>query len=129
MKESHQGTILIVDDDAGMRGLLEVLLENAGYHPISAHDARSAKSLLCQYRDSLRACLLDLNLDDCQGEDLYDELVSICPNLAVFPMSGLYGDEIEERFSGRAIAGVIPKPFLSRQLMETLDQGLQRSGR
>ncbi len=124
MQNTPPRTILIVDDDAGMRGLLEVLLESAGFQTLSAEDGKSALELLSANLGAIDGCLLDLNLEDCIGEELYDRLAAIDPSLAVFPMSGCYGEEIQERFGKRPISGIITKPFRSNQLFETIAAGL-----
>lgn len=124
MKRSLRGKFLIVDDDDGLLGLLKVLLETAGAETLCAPDAQTAVELLTKNQSEIRACLLDLNLDDVQGEHLYDELRSISPDLAVFPMSGCFSDEIRERLGDRQISGVITKPFMSKDLIETLSSGL-----
>lgn len=129
MQNTLPRTILIVDDDAGMRGLLEVLLETAGFNTLAAEDGHSALELLAANLDSINGCLLDLNLEDCVGEELYDRLVKLAPSLAVFPMSGCYGDEIQERFGKRPISGIITKPFRSSQLIETIAAGLADTNR
>lgn len=127
METAPSDFILVVDDDPGMRGLLEVLLEAAGYNPLCAPDGATALALLKAQPEKVRGCLLDLNLDDCQGEELYDELRAVAPHLAIFPMSGMYGDEIRERFGEREIAGIITKPFLSKQLIEIINGGLAQT--
>ena len=126
MADPLTSKILIVDDEESMRGLLAVILEAGGYETLSASNAEDALSALRNEAGSFQAVLLDLNLDQLRGEDFYDSIVAINPDVAVFPMSGCLREEIEERFAGKEIAGVIAKPFLPSQLLESIEQGLAR---
>ena len=65
-------------------------------------------------------------LNQLKGEDFYDVIVAIDPGIAIFPMSGCITEEIEERFAGKAIAGIITKPFSPASLMETITEGFAR---
>lgn len=123
MQKQLHGTILIVDDEEGMRSLLEALLESVDLPYLTAPTARSAIEQLSKNKDRVTACLLDMNLDDRPGELVYDELVRISPDLAVFPMSGIHGEEIRARLGNRKIAGLIVKPFSASGFLETLQRG------
>lgn len=127
MQTPFQGTILVVDDEEGMRSLLEALLDSAGIDSLCVSNAKSAVAVLAGNQDRIKGCLLDMNLEDSTGEDLYDELKAISPSLLIFPMSGIFGDEIRERLGKREIAGLIAKPFSAKQLIDTVQQGLARS--
>lgn len=124
MLDTVPTTILILDDDESLRNLLEVILETADIQSISASNASEALTALHDQTKPIHGVLLDLNLNLLKGEDFYDEIVAINPNIAIFPMSGFVREEIEERFAGKAIAGIITKPFSPASLMETITEGL-----
>lgn len=127
MRSPLSGTFLIVDDDDSLRNLLEVIITSAGGETLSAANAQEATRLAREHASDIDGVLLDLNLDHTKGEDLYDDLVSIDPQLPIFPMSGCYGEEIRERLGPRPIAGVVTKPFLSADLINTLAQATRTS--
>ncbi len=124
MLDSLSGTFLIIDDDEGLRSLLEVIITSAGAVALFAAKAHEATAILNEKRDEIDAVLLDLNLENTQGEDLYDELLKIKPDLFVFPMSGCFDEEIKERLDGKRIDGLITKPFLSAGLIKILSEGM-----
>ena len=126
MSGTTQTTILIIDDDESLRNLLQIILEATDIQTIRAANAKEALAALHDQNNSIQGVLLDLNLNQLKGEDLYDEIMAIDPNIAIFPMSGILKEEIEERFEGKAIAGLITKPFLPASLMETITEGLTR---
>ncbi len=125
MQSGSQGAILIIDDEEGIRAVLHAILNSIDIETLDASDAKTALAMLAENKDSIAACMLDMNLEDSYGEDLYDKLVQISPDLKVFAMSGIFGEEIMERLGGRRIAGLISKPFSTSELIETVQSGLE----
>lgn len=125
MQSGPRGLVLIIDDEEGIRAVLHAILNSIDIETIEASDAKTALAVLAEKKDSIVACMLDMNLEDSYGEDLYDKLRAISPELKVFAMSGIYGEEIKERLGDRKIAGLISKPFSTSQLIETIQAGIE----
>ncbi|MDQ8188143.1 response regulator [Pelagicoccus sp. SDUM812002] len=125
MQSAPKGAILIIDDEEGIRAVLQAILNSIDIETLEASDAKSALSILADNKDTIAACMLDMNLEDSYGEDLYDKLRLISPDIKVFAMSGIFGEEIKERLGDRQIAGLISKPFSTAQLIETVQAGLE----
>lgn len=119
-------TILIIDDDENLRNLLTVILEVADIQAICAANAKQALAALNNQSSFIQGVFLDLNLNHVKGEDLYDEIVAIDPGIAVFPMSGCLREEIEERFAGKRINGIITKPFLPSDIIRVIKNALPK---
>ncbi|MBK1876893.1 response regulator [Pelagicoccus mobilis] len=126
MQSAEKGAILIVDDEEGIRAVLQAILGTIDFKTFEAADARSAVQILSTHKDSIVGCMLDMNLEDSFGEDLYDKLRAISPDLSVFAMSGIFGEEIKERLGSREVAGLIPKPFSAGELIATVQAGLEK---
>ena len=122
------GLYLIIDDDDSLRNLLEVIIESAGGSTQSAGTPKEAIKVVRELGPKITGILLDMNLDQSKGEDLYDELVQIEPNLDFFPMSGCHPDEVNERLGNRPTSGMIGKPFLSADLVSTLANAFASRG-
>ncbi len=58
----RSGTILIVEDDPEVRGLLELLLTDEGHHPVTAHDGAAALELVARGMVRPDLILADYNL-------------------------------------------------------------------
>lgn len=125
MQSGPKGAILIIDDEEGIRAVLQAILSSIDFPTLEASDAKTALATLAENKDSIQACMLDMNLEDSYGEDLYDKLKAISPDLKVFAMSGIFGEEIKERLGDREISGLISKPFSTVQLIETVQAGLE----
>src|SRR2546421_12405893 len=72
-------TVLIVDDEAGLRRVLERFLERHGYRGLSAGTAESAYEMLAA--ETADALLLDIHLPTMSGLALYLPLIHPCPAL------------------------------------------------
>jgi CheY-like chemotaxis protein len=68
-------SVLVVDDDRGIRGVVRMALEDAGYHVYEAADGRPALVLLRDHLDGL-VVLLDLNMPGMDGVALLRALAA-----------------------------------------------------
>jgi CheY-like chemotaxis protein len=83
----HQ--VLIVDDDAGVRNSLALLLKASGYEVRTATNGVEALVLL---KNGLPAVLLsDLNMPEMSGFELLSRVRQQFPELFLVAMSGKYG--------------------------------------
>ncbi len=110
------GTILVADDEEGVRSLVANVLEEAGYTVELVADGAQAVERLRQLRDSVRLVLLDLTMPLLSGAETAMELRRIQPEIPIIAMSG-YGDiEVMQRFGEAGVSDYLPKPFTPDQL-------------
>jgi two-component system cell cycle sensor histidine kinase/response regulator CckA len=110
------GTILVADDEEGVRSLVLSVLESAGYTVELAHDGPEAIERLRHLRDGVRLILLDLTMPILGGAETATELRRIQPEVPIVVMSG-YGDiEVMQQFGEVTIDDFLPKPFTPDQL-------------
>jgi signal transduction histidine kinase len=110
------GTILVVEDEAGVRNACRRILERAGFGVIEASDGAQALAKL----DGLR---IDLLLTDVvmpggmSGRDLATQLEQLRPGVPVLFMSGYNADAIATRGVLEPGISVVEKPFTSVDLL------------
>ena len=110
------GTILVADDEEGVRSLVESILQDAGYTVELAKDGREAVERLRELGDQVRLILLDLTMPILGGAEAATELRRIRPDVPIIAMSG-YGDiEVMQHFSQAGVDDFLPKPFNPDQL-------------
>jgi CheY-like chemotaxis protein len=110
------GTILVVDDEEGVRSLAASVLEEAGYTVELAGDGAEAIERLRELGDDVRLVLLDLTMPQLGGAEAAVELRQIQPDIPIIAMSG-YGDiEVMQQFSDAAVDDFLPKPFTPDEL-------------
>ncbi len=109
-------TILIVEDQADVRGLAELTLKQFGYRVISAASSEEALSLLGSFPDHIHLLLTDLVMPGMQGHQLAARVVSERPGLRVLFMSGYTESGISHRAVLEAGSFFLQKPFTTEAL-------------
>jgi len=113
-------TILVVEDDRGLRSLLAEVLELEGYRVLEAADGIRAVRLLAENR--VDAVLLDVRLDLENGVALGQELRLDWPNLPIAFMSGdTSGAEAIASTNGFSTI-FLSKPFTPDRLTSVVEQ-------
>ena len=115
-----QGTILIVDDEETVRAVGKKMLGRMGFSVLTAIDGRDAIDLFRKQSDTIDCVLLDLTMPRLDGEEAFRELRRIRPDVAVILCSGYNEQDATQRFSGKALAGFLHKPYNMATLRETL---------
>ena len=121
-------TVLVVEEDPGLRRLLQTVLPEAGYDVAQAWDGAAA----CLVLDRLRApnrdlglVLLNLGLPVVDGMGVLGHLAAARYDVPVIAMSGDPFRLDAAREAG-AIA-VLPKPFAVSELLKLMAQHLSPS--
>ena len=114
------GTILVVDDDLGVRELTADTLRRAGFEVLSAADGREGVEISRDRADEIRAVLLDRTMPGMGGEEAFEAMRSIREDARIILVSGYSRERAEEQFSGSDLAAFLQKPFLPSTLLELL---------
>lgn len=116
--QSHRGneTILVVEDEEGVRDISERILRRAGYDVVSAAHPAAALELIARGK-KVDLLLTDVIMPGMSGRDLAVKMQSSKPGLKTVFMSG-YTDEIIAR-QGVLDDGVtfLQKPFGAEELL------------
>jgi PAS domain S-box-containing protein len=117
-------TILLVDDEASVRGLAEMALQRAGYSVRTAANAREALDRMASDAERIHLLLTDVNMPEMDGRELYRRVAKRWPDLRVLFMSG-YPDDAGSEVDGRNPgAHFLQKPFSIKDLTETVRAAL-----
>jgi two-component system, OmpR family, phosphate regulon response regulator OmpR len=116
--------ILVVDDDARLRRLLQRYLTEHGYHVTTAADAEDAKAALKNFAFDLM--VLDVMLPGQDGVSLTTELRAVV-ELPILLLTAL--GETEDRVNGLAAGAddYLVKPFDPRELLLRIATILRRA--
>ncbi len=119
-------TVLIVDDEAGLRRVLERFLERKGYRVLSAGTAESAYELLAS--EAADALLLDIHLPTMSGLALYLAIIHRWPALEghIAIMTGDAEAEEVRTWLDHHRCTVIRKPFNLKQVADWISIALQQ---
>jgi CheY-like chemotaxis protein len=123
----QRATILVVDDESGMRNLARAILENSGYTVLTASDGGDAIRVFQQHAAEVAAILLDLTMPVMSGEEAARELRLVRAEVPIILSSGYGEHEVAGRFAGQGLAGFLKKPYQPAELTEALQRVLEQS--
>jgi two-component system, cell cycle sensor histidine kinase and response regulator CckA len=112
------GRVLIVDDEPMITEGLSAVLELEGIATDVAALGRDVEPAVERFRPE--AVLLDLNLPDISGADVYRILMSRWPDLPVIISSGHADEAVVRELMSGAHSAFLLKPYDVETLMETL---------
>ena len=122
--EGHE-TILLVEDEEGVRRLLTHILHKRGYQVLEASDGDEALQIFAQRAGEIELVLTDMVMPHMSGRELAERVRQMRPELKVVFMSG-YTDDVLVR-TGALSPGMsfLQKPLrpevLAAKLREALD--------
>ena len=121
------GLLLVVDDDEAVRALASDTLERAGFEVLAAADGARAVEIFQERGADILAVLLDRTMPGVGGEETFERIRGIRPDVPVVLVSGYNERNASERFVGKGLAGFLQKPFLPSMLVSTIREALERS--
>jgi len=105
------GTVLVIDDEEGIRLAARQTLERAGFRVLTAEDGRSGVSLLRRRAGEVVAVVLDLEMPGMSGEEAVRELQALGTGAALILSTGYAEDEVLTNFAGLPLGGFLQKPY------------------
>jgi two-component system, cell cycle sensor histidine kinase and response regulator CckA len=116
-------TILLVEDEVGVRELVRDLLARCGYTVIEAADVNDAMALFARHQDAIDLLLTDVVMPQMNGRQLAARFLAERPALRVLYMSGYTDDQV--LMQDVSVSAFLQKPFtpnvLARKVREVLD--------
>jgi two-component system, cell cycle sensor histidine kinase and response regulator CckA len=123
---TSNGTVLVVEDDGPLLGLISRVLTGAGYAVVTASSAEDAEAPLRRHLAELDLLLTDVVLPGASGITFADHAQALRPTMSVLFMSG-YPDEELGAVTGGALGDrLIRKPFSAGHLVTTVRAHLGR---
>ncbi len=104
-------TILLVEDDDGVRELARVTLERRGYHVLIAPNAADAISIFASEGQDIDLLITDVIMPGMNGRELYERLSTMKSGLKALFMSGYTENVIAEHGILDAGINFIQKPY------------------
>jgi len=119
-------TVLLVEDEAGVRSLARQALESRGYRVLEASDGAIALQICRDHCDSIDLILSDVVMPRMGGRELSEQVAIICPSTRVLFTSGYTDDAVVRHGVYQAESNFLQKPFtvhaLLRKVREVLDR-------
>ncbi len=118
------GVILLVDDEPTIRAILRQGFETSGYKVIEAVDGVDGFASFVRHRSSITAVLLDLTMPRMGGDEVFEEIHKLAPEMPVVLMSGYSMEEATAALSGRGLAGFLSKPCSIKEALAAVGRAV-----
>lgn len=120
-------TVLVAEDEDGVRELLRKILTEHGHHVLEARHGRDALLVAGRYERPLDLLITDVVMPELGGSELVQRLTARHPGLKVLYISGYTSDEVVRRGVSRTEVHFLQKPFTSVELMRKVRAVLDES--
>jgi two-component system cell cycle sensor histidine kinase/response regulator CckA len=118
-------TILVVEDEPGVRTLVHRMLSRLGYHVVCARDGQEAFAILHSAEGPIDLVLCDVVMPDVAGPEIVGRVQARSPKTRALFMSGHTTHSLVQNGSLQEGHAFIHKPFmpsaLARKVREVLD--------
>jgi two-component system cell cycle sensor histidine kinase/response regulator CckA len=117
-------TVLVVEDDDGVRALAELVLARYGYRVLGAADGLEAVAAAERHEEPIDLLLTDVVMPRLNGPQVAAAVATVHPGIRVVYMSG-YADAA--MLPDGASSAVVSKPFTEEALARMVREELDRS--
>jgi PAS domain S-box-containing protein len=118
-------TILVVEDEPAVRGMMRAVLQSHGYQVLEAASGLEALNLWQHHQQAVALLLIDLVMPSgLSGQELARRLQADRPQLKVIFVSGYSTETAGRDLHLRTGENFVPKPFAPDQLLEPVRRAL-----
>jgi len=111
-------TVLLVEDDPGVRRLAHEVLSGAGYRVLVAEGGEVALSLAREHASQIALLITDMCLPGTNGADVADSIRVVCPRIKCLFVSGFTEVALEANTPSLPPPEFLPKPYTPFELCE-----------
>ena len=119
-------TVLVVDDEPGLRALARTGLQHHGFDVVAVETGEQALEILRQGEPHVDVMLLDLTLPGISGESVLREVRRLMPGLPVVIASGYATVESQSSWMAAGAMSFVAKPYRIQQIAQKLREALDR---
>jgi two-component system cell cycle sensor histidine kinase/response regulator CckA len=125
LPRGHGELVLIVDDEAALRSVMQRTLQTHGYRTLTAHNGAQAVSLYSNMGQDISLVITDLDMPSLGGRATAAALLSINPKVKIVVATGL--DSLPKGGFDIPVGcrALLKKPCETGLLLQTVDQVLR----
>lgn len=117
---------LVIDDDPSVLAVTHRMLDRCGFTTTSAIAGAQGIEAAGKMGAALTVVVLDLTLPDKPGEEVFDAIRELYPEVPILISSGFPKSRIEARFQGRDVAAYLLKPYRFNTFQRVLEEALSK---
>ncbi len=120
--DGKMATVLLAEDEEGVRQLALESLERRGYRVLAAANGEDALKLASAYEGTIHLLISDVVMPGIKGPELADRMRAMRPGIRVLLMSGYAADVVRPNDLRDAI--LLSKPFSPSALLKAVQASL-----
>lgn len=110
-KKTHQGTVLVIDDEEEIRILIRDIMASCGYEVHVAVNGSDGIMIFSENKDRINLVILDMVMPEKGGRQTFTELKEIKPDAKIVICSGYSKEHYIQELSDEGAAAFLQKPF------------------
>lgn len=114
------GQILVIEDEAVIRKMIEAVLKKLGYQVLLAENGRIGLDVFQEQQSHIDLVLLDKIMPEMDGLACFRELKKIKPEMRIILISGYVDEQDVQLLKSQGLSGFLPKPFRMAELSQLL---------
>lgn len=127
LQKGHGELILVVDDEAPIREITKITLENYDYQVNTASDGIEALALYAQQKNDVKVVLMDMMMPSMDGATTIRTMQKINPQVKIIAVSGLASNDKVVEAAGFGPKAFLSKPYTAQELLKTINEVLSAS--
>ncbi len=124
-RDGQPSTILIVDDEQGLREMLEEILQGKGYSVMTASNGIDAVKIYQSHCEQIDIVISDLGMPLMGGEEVFKKLAEINPEVKMVFMTGYLDESSRSGMLRHGVKNIIHKPFRIEEILECVSHVLE----
>lgn len=114
-------TILIIEDEADIRELLEIVLKKENFNVIIAKNGQEGLLTFKKIKNNVDIIVLDLTLPDLNGEELFNLFIDLNPEIDIIISTGVSPNILPQKVIKNA-ARLLKKPYSLDEFIATIKE-------
>jgi PAS domain S-box-containing protein len=123
--EGGRETILLAEDDPGVRTLMTHILEEEGYTVLVTENGEDAVREFAERSHEIDLALLDVVMPKMSGRQVLEVIRDIAPGIPVLFSSGYSPDHVAGEIAGDGRTALVSKPCGRHELLRTIRELLE----
>src|SRR5271165_6395301 len=120
LQQAHGELVLVIDDEAAIRQVIQRTLEAFGYRVVTAEGGPEALSIYVQRQAEIGAVITDLMMPAMSGVATINALLQVNACVRIIVLTGLATEAQKEAAMAAGASEFLAKPFTIEKLIETL---------
>jgi two-component system cell cycle sensor histidine kinase/response regulator CckA len=118
VRTRRRETILIVEDDEPLLGILRFLLDSEGYTVLSAKNGEEGVDTYSKHHAEIDLVVTDLGLPGLSGKDEMLTLERINPDVRIICASGYVVPAVETEMFRAGARAIVSKPYAPEEILQ-----------